>query len=377
MDLVYLANVRLPTEKAHGIQIMKTCEALAKQGVTIDLVVPRRFNSLKGDPFEFYQIQKNFSLTRLFCLDLISLNVFGALGFWIESWTFFRSVQKYVQNKKSSLFYTRDLSIAYWLSKKNANVFYEIHSLPDKIDERHRAAWHRTKGIIVISNGLKEDLIRAGVSRQKIIVAHDAVDVNEFIVAESKEVCRTRLGLPLNKKIVVYTGHLYEWKGARVLAEAARQLPVDIQVYLVGGTKEDVARCRLEFTEPNLHFPGWQKHSEMVYWQKAADVLVLPTSAKTTMGGWHTSPLKLFEYMASGVPIIASDSPAMREVLNAKNAILVPPDSSFALKNAIIKSLQEPEKYANLAVKAREESLQFTWENRASLIFGFISQHGT
>src|SRR5438105_408941 len=93
--IYYLANVRLPTEKAHGIQIMKTCEALARLGIDLELIVPRRRNPIVQEPFSFYQVEKNFKITQLPCWDLVSSNRLGAVGFWIESWTFYRSVKKY------------------------------------------------------------------------------------------------------------------------------------------------------------------------------------------------------------------------------------------------------------------------------------------
>lgn len=372
MDFFYLANVRLPTEKAHGIQIMKTCEALANQGVRVELVVPTRKNNLTQDPFEFYGLKKRFALTKLWCLDLISVNFFGPLGFWIESFTFFRSIKKYLASQKNGIYYTRDLAIAYWLSKEKP-VYYEIHSVPEKTDRRHLLTWNRARGLVVISIGIKNELVRRGVASAKILVAHDAVDVQEFLITESKNECRQKLGLPLDKKIVVYTGHLYEWKGAPVLAEAAKKLPVSIETYLVGGTTEDVQYFVRKYPASNLHVVGFRPHQEMVYWQKAADVLILPTSAKTMVGARYTSPLKLFEYLVSGTPIIASDSPAVREILSSKNAVLVAPDEPNALQTAIVELLQSPVKYDNLRTNISLAKDRFSWENRARLILDFVS----
>ena len=374
MKFVYLANVRMPTEKAHGIQIMKTCEALAGQGVEVELLVPKRHNFIKEDPFVFYKLPTTFSITRLWCWDLVSANFFGALGFWLESWTFFRSLKNYLQLRGGAVFYTRDLALAYWLSEVSSDIYYEIHNLPEKTDARHQAVWNRAKGLVVISNGLKKELVRRGVPQEKILVAHDAVDLKEFTVPESKEDCRKKLHLPLDKKIVVYTGHLYEWKGARVLTEAARTLPTSVAVYLVGGTELDILKFRTEYQQVSqLHFIGWQEHSQMVYWQKVADVLILPTSSKNVVGEKYTSPLKLFEYLASGTPIIASDSAAIREILNEKNSILVKPDSPDALQRAIKELLQNPTKYASLGVKGHQDSLNYSWGKRAQLIVSFVS----
>lgn len=373
MNFIYLANVRLPTEKAHGIQIMKTCEALAKQGAQVELIVPKRRNRLAGDPFSFYSVEKKFTITTVWCWDLVSHNFFGKLGFWLESWTFFCSLKKYLRTKPVAVVYTRDLTLAYWVSKIYPQVFYEIHALPEITSVRHWSTWNRVNGLVVISNGLKTELVRRGVSAEKISVAHDAVDLKDFAISESKKECREKLQLPIHQKIVVYTGHLYEWKGAHVLAKAALSLPPEIEVYVVGGTREDVEKMQRQFQAVNLHFVGWQEHSKMVYWQKAADVLVLPTSAQTPVGARYTSPLKLFEYLASGTPIIASDSPALREILSEKNAVLVRPDYPEALQKAILELLRNPAMYANLGVNANQNSEHYSWEKRANIILDFVT----
>ena len=381
MRLAYLANIRLPTEKAHGLQIMKTCEALARQGVEVELIVPCRLNRLKDDPFAFYGVEKNFKITKVWCLDLISLKIFGKLGFWIESWTFYQSAKRYLpsplEGGKHAVYYTRDLPIAYWLSKKVSPVYYEIHTLPDKVSSKHKEAWERCKGLVVISNGLRAGLLRWGIEDKKITIARDAVDPKQLEIFESKEECRKRLGLPEHKKIVLYTGHLYEWKGAGIVAESSRDLPEDTEVYLVGGTVEDVKRFRRDYNFPNLHIVGWQKHQLMPYWHKAADVLVVPTSAKTKIGGLYTSPLKVFEYMLAERLIVAADIPSIREILDESTAVFFVPDDPYSLAQVLKeKVLSSSLEMGEKARRAYELVLQkYTWDKRAEVIKNFISSH--
>ena len=71
--LVYIANARIPTEKAHGIQIMKMCEAFSAQVVDVELVLPRRLNRIKENPFDYYGVKKNFKITKLPTIDFITL----------------------------------------------------------------------------------------------------------------------------------------------------------------------------------------------------------------------------------------------------------------------------------------------------------------
>ncbi len=354
---------------------MKTCEALGKPGTAVELVVPRRLNPIKDDPFAFYGVAKNFKITRLWCLDLISLNIFGPLGFWIESWMFYRAVKKYLKQMPADIYYTRDLPIAYWFSRHIRPLFYEIHTLPDTISKKYRAAWQRCQGLIVISNGLKEELVRCGVAVSKILVAHDAVDVAKFQISATRQECREQLSLPRDQKMVVYTGHLYEWKGAGTLAEAAKLLPADVHVYLVGGTAEDMKRFKSLHQSSNLHIVEWQKHEMIPFWLRAADILVLPNSAKSSIGAKYTSPLKAFEYIAAGRPIVASRLPALYEALEGVGmALFVDPDDANKLANGIQDLLTNEQAILETRNHSQRETelRDYSWENRARNIIEFL-----
>lgn len=119
---------------------------------------------------------------------------------------------------------------------------------------------------------------------------------------------------------------------------------------------------------------GHRPHQEIPYWLKAADVLVLPNSAKEKISRFYTSPLKLFEYMASGTPIVASDLPSIREVLNEKNAVLVKPDSPEFLTAGIMKVLENPYLSDKISKQAFQDVQNYTWEKRAEKILRFIKK---
>jgi len=374
MKLVYIANIRIPTEKAHGLQIMKTCEALVKQDVDLELVVPNRLNKIKEDPFSFYRVEKNFKIKKLWCIDFITHNFFGRLGFWLESWIFCQSVKKYLKINKFFVYYTRDLLTAYWLSKSFKPMFYEIHSLPERVRSIHKNTWERCKGLIVISEGIKKELIKYGVSEDKILLARDAVDLDQFKIKETKNECRKKLNLPKDKKIVVYTGHLYDWKGADLLAKAAGLLKEGIEVYLVGGTEIDVKKFEKKYKFPNLHIVGWQKHELIPFWLKAADLLVLPNSATTRIGSIYTSPVKLFEYMCVGKPIVASEVSALEEILDyVKYPVkYFRPDDLGSLVESINHVLGNIDKFISKKELTSEGIKEFGWESRAEKIKDFV-----
>ncbi|MEK7072214.1 MAG: glycosyltransferase, partial [Patescibacteria group bacterium] len=208
----------------------------------------------------------------------------------------------------------------------------------------------------------------------KILVAPDAVDLDQFLdIKESKEELRQKLNLPINKNIIVYTGHLYKWKGVQTLAEASSFLTDHELVVIIGGTDKDI----LDFKNKNKdlrniliigHLPQYLIPSYL----KAADVLVLPNSAKSTISSTYTSPLKLFEYMASQRPIIASDLPSIREILNNGNSVLVEPDNSKKMAENIMLILQNSLLSDKISKQSYNDVQKYSWSKRANSIVNFI-----
>src|SRR3989338_1400709 len=189
MKFLYIANARLPTERAHGLQIMKMCGEFAKLA-DVELVVPRRLNSIKDDPFVYYGVNKNFKITRLPVLDLVK---FGRFGFWLESLIFSKIAALYLLFKKTDIIYGRDELPLYFLSFFKKNIFFEAHQ------DRMNLAVKR--------------LLKKAVPEEKTSMSPDAVDFDAFNFDISRLKAREKLGLPLGKKIVLYAGHLYGWKG--------------------------------------------------------------------------------------------------------------------------------------------------------------------
>ncbi len=368
MKIIYIANSRIPTEKAHGIQIMKMCEAFAGAGHQINLVVPRRFNPIVGDPFDYYKVKQIFKMTKLPVIDLVPL---GRLGFIIELVSFSISAFVYVLFKpKDSIIYSRDELPLFLISFFRKNIFWETHS--GRLHAVAKSVARRAKGIVVISNGLKNLYLKSGIPNNKIIVASDGVDLEQFNISDTKEEARRKLRLPQDKNIIMYTGHLYDWKGAQVLAEAARFLSDKEIAVFIGGTEKDIKNFREKNRNiNNILVLGKKPYADIPLYLKAADILVLPNSGKNEISAEYTSPMKLFEYMASGTPIVASDLPSVREILNEKTAFFAEPDNSKDLARVIV--LATSDKTASDKAKmARETVGSYTWKKRTESIISFI-----
>ena len=121
--ILFIANIRLPTEKAHGVQIMEMCAAFAEQGVEVELCVPKRRNHIQEDSFEYYALPKGFIITKLFTWDLVR---FGRIGFFIQTLTFSFSAL-YYGLKSDAIIYCRDEFTLFLLSFFTKRFSWEIH----------------------------------------------------------------------------------------------------------------------------------------------------------------------------------------------------------------------------------------------------------
>lgn len=372
--IVYIANIRLPTEKAHGIQIMETCEALVKEGVEVELVVPRRLNKITQDPFSYYQIKKTFGIRYILTIDLVRL---GKIGFLIQLLTFvgflsFYLLWRYWQNKEV-LFYTRDEISALYLLTLGKRVVWEAHA--GQKNWFARQIIRRQIPTVVITRGLSALYERMGLDSDKILIAPDGVNLGKFNLLISKKEARVRTSLPIEKKLVIYTGHLYKWKGADILACAAEYVDSDTVFVFVGGIGGDVDKFRDQYGHvSNIKILGQKSYKDIPLYLKAADVLVLPNSGKEDISRLYTSPMKLFEYMASKTPIIAAGLPSIKEVLNESNSYLFAPDEPLGLARVLKKVLSDRTESQKRAILAFNDVREYTWSNRAKKIIAFLSR---
>lgn len=396
MKLIYIANIRLPTEKAHGIQVMKTCEALAAEGVDLELWVPKRRNAafVGVGPFDFYKVGRTFSISFLPSLDLIGLLDFlpGA-GYFIQSRTFAWSVGWKLVSKKFKpeqkiydrisfargektppVFYSRELSALAPIAKKGLPYFYEAHTLPKALRRRHLKILRKASGIVCISQHLAE-VFKKYLSESRVHVAPDGADLKAFDGNVSCHQARSDLGFSQTASIIGYAGHLYEWKGARTLAEASEYLDENTIVFFLGGTQPDIEKFRQWCLQKGLRKAqvlGAVAPDKVPLYLAAADILALPNSGKFEISRAHTSPLKLFEYMAARRPIIASDLPSLREILDESTAVFFAPDDPLSLSRKIKSLLADRGLAERLATNAAQKVRAYSWQARARGIKQFM-----
>lgn len=364
--LIYIANIRLPTEKAHGVQIMKMCEAFADEGMDIELVVSSRKTPINENPFDYYNVRKNFTIRKLLCIDAIR---FGRIGFLIQSSTFAMSVLWYSMFQ-NSIFYTRDELVALCLRLIGKNVSWEAHTGQWNIFARFFARTHSAK-IVTISDGLKQFYEKKGVLGEKIIVAHDAVDLEQFKISSTQKDARDHLDIKTDLPVIMYIGKLDGWKGVDTLLEASILLKGIAEVFIIGGPETLIPAFKEKYP---ARFLGFKPYRDLPLNQRAADILVVPNTAKDTISISYTSPLKVFAHMTSGVPIVLSDLPSLREMLDDTSAYFFTADDPKSLADVIRRVLSNNVEAKNKAKKALELVQNYSWQRRADNILEFIDK---
>jgi len=216
-------------------------------------------------------------------------------------------------------------------------------------------------GIIVISNYMKRYYLSY---KKEILVAHDAVSLKRFDSKIDKNEARKKFGIDLNKRICVYAGTISKLKGSDYIFEAARVLP-NVDFLLVGHISQEFKNIDLP---ANVKLLGKKEQKELPLILKIADALLLPHPK----GEYSQSPMKLFEYMASKCPIVASDLPSIREILNENNAVLVKPEEVVELVEGIKKVLRDKNLSDEISKQAFNDVKNYTWEKRGKKIAEFI-----
>jgi glycosyltransferase involved in cell wall biosynthesis len=384
--ILYFADIRFPLERANGIQTMETCHALAARGHRISLAVRPDTHEPKRDPFAFY------GLPRVATLNIEVVPVTGPPAARRTGYVTF-GVGRAMGRVRQDIVFTRDLGLAAILVRLprlvRGPVVYEAHAIaaeeaatrhemlsgaaeasPSKLRRlaaRDAAVWRLADGYVTITTGLETELERRFGPRKNVAVIPDGVRL---------PVAGSRLPVTSNETgsgsafTLGYAGHLYPWKGVDLIIEAVTALQ-DTRALILGGHPQEPDLQRVKDFAAQLDcasrvtFTGLVPPPQVAGLLRETDVLVLPNPASAVSNAF-TSPLKLFEYMASGRPIVASDLPSIREVLvHERNALLVPPGNPQALTAAIRRLKDDRDLGAALAARALEDVSGYTWEKRA------------
>lgn len=357
----YFVDTDVRNTRAHTSQILHTVAALTTH-LPLEIVTPRYAGDLDLEDIRGRQgLSAPPPIVRL---PNFGFQYPGTLAFVLFNIPAIRFLMQH--RTEATFIYMRSnlfLPLAIVAALFRIPRYYEAHRKPQGLGSRVCDYGISTlaTGVIVISDYLRRWY---EADAKQILVVHDAVSLERFGSRLGRDTARRRLDLPQSGRLCFYVGTVSKLKGCDVLIEAARELS-NIMFLLVG---QVLPECKEIMLPSNVHFIGRKEQSDIPTYLEAADVLLLPHPR----GEYSQSPMKLFEYMASGVPIVASRLPSISEVLSDGNAILVEPGNPSALADGIRGALDDSTRARKLAEQAREDVRQYTWEARGARIYDFI-----
>ena len=374
MKILSLADTRFPIERANGVQTMATCHALAERGHQVRLVVRPDTARPARDPFAFY----GWPNTSRLRIDAIAG---GARGRRVR---FLVSAIAAATSSNADVVFTRDLGLAALLLRlpegRRPPVVYESHGIAPvvaaemprllgtveppspaklaRLESRERRVWQRAGAYVTITAALRDDLAGRYGARDRV-----------FVIPDGARPPATDLPRG-DAKTAGYAGHLYPWKGVDVFVRALALSP-GLRGVIVGGHPGEKDRARVDDLIRDLGLrdrvtvTGLVEPNAVAGRLAQAGVLVLPNTA-TAISERYTSPLKLFEYLWMGRPIVASDLPSLREIVrHGETAWLVPAGDPSALAKGLDHVVGNDELATRLGAAALALAPTYSWTARA------------
>ncbi|MFF7245877.1 glycosyltransferase family 4 protein [Embleya sp. NPDC008237] len=366
----------MPSVYANSVHAMRMCDAFARAGHRVSLyTAPGSF--AVEDPHAYYGVRHRFRIRTVSSPD------YTPAGYRVRA----ERVRRLLVRDAPDLIYGHDL-YALTVGVGIAPLVYETHRMRDdpntlriEHDLLHADVLAR---IVVITGALEHEYRRVyGASaRLPIVVAPEGADPPDGCGGAAG---RPELPGRPDARRIGYVGHLYEGRGIDLVLDLARRLP-DLDFHLVGGTPEDLAHwTRPRHHVANAYFHGHRPPATVGAYYPLFDVVLAPYQARVYTADGHcetgrwASPMKMFEYMAHGRALVASDLPVLREVLDDRvNCLLRPPTDAAAWAQAITELLADEPLRTALGERARRQVLhRHTWRHRVDRVLAHLDVPST
>jgi glycosyltransferase involved in cell wall biosynthesis len=366
MKICYLANTAIPSTNASAIQIVKMCEAFSKLKNHVTLITT---NASSGNIFNYYNIKTKFKFKKIRYFKKFPLGIkfylFSILSV-IESIKF-----------KPDIYITRNFFTCFLLILFKKKTILELHH---GLNTESRIVRFIVKNydflnsknlikLIAITDYVKNDYIK-----------NYSIKSHKIIVLPSGSSIKENYKYKLNKKKlnIGYFGSLYKSRGLDLIIKLAMIDPKNN--YYIYGNKKQVKFSISKKVEKNLYFNDYVPYKSISKILLNMDLLLMPYTSSITVAGdvgditKYTSPLKLFDYLCVGRPIMCSNFDVLKEVItHNKNAIFVKNFKNvYAWKKEITKLINKPEKMKIISKNNYQLSKKYSHSARALKILDII-----
>ena len=386
MKIAYVTHTRYPTEKAHGHQIARVGEALAKLGHDVTLISPDIKNAIRHEHVQYYHLEKDFAVEKIKTYDAFQSKIIpGRFAFLFTMKSYRGSLKEYFADNTVDLLYARSPQVLPALLSTKIPVVLELHTLPKRGRSRFTALCKKCKRIVCLTTPMRDELVSWGVSAKKIIVEGDAVDLERFANLPSSKKAKHHFALPEDRLIIGYVGSLVTMdkvqKGVDILIKAMpaiRQHYPNTFLFVVGGPEnwiEHYRKLAIEkgMTDHDFLFHGPVRPKLVPDAMAACDICVYPSPVPAHQYFKRdTSPLKLFEYLASGTPVVCADIPPVRDIVDKTIVRFVHPGSVSSLAGGIRDILEHPKEAKERSEKGLTMIKNHSWKKRMGRILSSL-----
>jgi glycosyltransferase involved in cell wall biosynthesis len=366
MKIACITTSVIPSNTANSIQAMKVCHALKELKNDVRLWVPAYQRSDWETLADVYGLQTAFQVD------------------WLSFWPFLKQYDfcwRAVQNAcrwGADLIYTWSLQAAVFGLLHGKAVVMEFHDYPmGKLGPCLFRRYIRSpypKLTMCTTRALaqgSEERYRFKFDPNELQIAPNGVELERY--QNLPDPASARKALELKEGLTVaYSGHFYSGRGMDVLLDLARALP-QVNFLWMGGRMQDIEPWRKKLAElslKNVTITGFIPNSQLPSYQAAADILLMPYSRviSGSSGGniaQVINPMKMFDYLATGRAIIASDIPVFHEVLNPSNVVFCEPENSADWIRVLETLVKDESRRTRLGEQAKKDAARYTWKRRA------------
>lgn len=373
LRILYAWDRLLPTTATDAEQATSTMAALSRRGHVVTALLPRprsRAGITASELLSHYKVQGQLGVEHIrvpFAQQLLVRKAWFA-GYIASGGAL----------PPHDVVYTRNSATFLALIARGEKVVYDTHrAWPDHVPPfapAFRAAMARPNfvGAVFHSDYARASYERLGVDPNRLATMRNGFDPGRFQSDVAQRAAREALDLPLDRKLVVYTGHISAMKGLGSVIDLAERCPDAL--FLLVGSEGDGSVERAAKKLPNIRVFPWQPYDRAALYMVSADVLLLPPSNVGLKWAGHTVlPMKLYGYLAAGRAVFAPQTPDVQELLrDDENAVLVPPGDIERAGQSLAALLADDPRRERLAMAARLTGADLTWDARAQKLEDFI-----
>ena len=383
--MLYLHHVPISENMANVVQVLQMCSAFQQIGIDVTLAVPTKFKNMTES-----------EMRRIICVKIGTPPDFKIKHF--PHFTIrgrFRGIGAYFgakgfikDNSDFDYCFARSPIMAHLAINAGMKTIYESHGITINTKSKLMDYFYRQLLLrdaqssnmilfVAISQALANLWNKKGIPSDKTLILHDGFPANDYKKIIPQSIARKMLGIISDNKIVAYAGSLYKDRGIESILKLAKTFP-DVTFYVVGGPEKNKLYYEQESVRlklNNVFFTGHISPCKVKNYLFAADVLLMLWTQKTPTIN-ICSPLKAFEYMASGRVIVGQAFPTIKEILtDEQNALLSKPDSYGELEKQLQKALllQYPNELADNARKLAFE--KYSWQKRTRHILDALKRN--